>query len=70
MLRVTLTLKRYWSGQITTEEIIETCKRYQVEQVLLDPARTGNEWNDFLTNYDVVYQSPKSVLYVAKRIER
>jgi len=35
----------------------------------LDPARTGNEWNDFLTNYDVVYQNPKSVLYVAKRIE-
>jgi hypothetical protein len=65
-----VTLKRYWSGQITTEEIVATCKRYQVEQVLLNPAKVDDSWRDFLTNYDAVYQNTNSVLYVAKQIGR
>src|SRR5450432_1291792 len=63
-----VTLKRYWSDQITTREIVETCKRYQVEQILLDPTRIEGEWKDFLTDYDAVYQDTNAVLYVAKTI--
>ena len=64
-----VTLKRYWSDQITTGEIVETCKRYQVEQLLLNPAKIEDDWKGFLNDYDIVYQDTNSVLYVAKRIE-
>ena len=64
-----VTLKRYWSDQITTREIVETCKRYQVEQLLLNPTKIEDDWKDFLGDYDIIYQDTNSVLYVAKRIE-
>jgi 4-amino-4-deoxy-L-arabinose transferase-like glycosyltransferase len=64
-----VSLKRYWSGQISNEEIVAACKRYQVEQVLLDPSQIGEAWKDFLTNYDVSYQDMNNVLYIAKQVE-
>ena len=62
-------LKRFWSGQITVKEIVETCRRYQPEQVLLDRTKLGSEWKDFLNDYSVVYQDRNLVLYVAKRLK-
>jgi hypothetical protein len=64
-----VTLKRYWSDQITTGEIVETCRRYQIEQLLLNPAKIEDDWKGFLGDYDIVYQDTNSVLYVAKRIK-
>jgi hypothetical protein len=64
-----VTLKRYWSDQITTGEIVETCRRYQIEQLLLNPAKIEDDWKGFIGDYDIVYQDTNSVLYVAKRIE-
>jgi hypothetical protein len=63
-----VTLKRFWSDQITTEEIVETCKRYQVEQLLLNPNKIENDWKDLLNDYDIVYQDTNSALYIAKRL--
>ena len=63
-----VTLKRYWSDQITTGEIVETCKRYQVEQLLLNPGKIEDEWKAFLGDYVIVYQDTNSVLYVAKKL--
>lgn len=64
-----VTRKRYWSNQITTGEIVEACRRYQIEQLLLNPAKIEDEWKGFLDDYDIVYKDTNSVLYVAKRIE-
>jgi hypothetical protein len=59
-----VSLKRYWSGQISTDEIVKTCARYRPEQLLLSPAETTNEWESFLASYSVVYQGKDNVLYV------
>jgi hypothetical protein len=62
-------LKRYWSGQITPEQIVETCRRYKPEQLLLYRSRVGNEWKELLTaNYRTAYQDTNHVLYVSKEI--
>jgi hypothetical protein len=62
-------LKRYWSGQITPEQIVETCRRYKPEQLLLYQARVGNEWKELLkANYQTAYQDTNYVLYVSKGI--
>jgi len=65
-----VTLKRFWSDQITIGEIVETCKRYQPEQLLLNPAKLEDEWREILNDYDIVYQDKESVLYVAKRVRQ
>ncbi len=65
-----VSLKRFWSGQITTQNIIETCKKYQVEQILLSTTETGEDWKQFLiTNYDLVYQNNDNQLYVSKQLK-
>jgi hypothetical protein len=62
-------LKRYWSGQITPEQIVETCRRYEPEQLLLYQARVGNEWKELLkAGYQTAYQDTNFVLYVSKGI--
>lgn len=44
-----VTLKRFWSGQITTAGIVETCRRFQVEQILLGPvSRQDTNWTNLL----------------------
>ena len=65
-----VSLKRFWSDQITTREVVETCRHYRTEQLLLNPAKIGPEWDDFLNaDYSMVYQDKDSVLYAAKRIQ-
>jgi hypothetical protein len=62
-------LKRYWSGQITPEQIVEVCRRYQPEQLVLYKVRAGGEWKELLAaEYLPVYEDTNCVLYVAKRI--
>lgn len=63
-------LKRYWSGQITEDEITRLCEKYQVEQVLLNPRSINADWKPFLERYELAYQDTNNVLSVAKRIER
>jgi 4-amino-4-deoxy-L-arabinose transferase-like glycosyltransferase len=58
-----VTLKRFWSGQISTEQILDTCRRYKPDQVLLDPSEVTSQWKGFLTNYSIVYQDKWNVLY-------
>jgi hypothetical protein len=59
-----VSLKRFWSGQITTQEIVDICRRYKPEQVLLNPKDVTTEWQDFLRDYSVVYQDMDNLLFV------
>jgi 4-amino-4-deoxy-L-arabinose transferase-like glycosyltransferase len=62
-------LKRYWSGQITPEQIVETCRRYKPEQLLLYRARVGSEWKELLkAEYQTAYQDTNYVLFVTKHL--
>ena len=60
-------LKRFWSGQITTSMIIDTCEHYHPEQLVLNPAHVNNEWNTLLRNYEIAYYRTNVVLYVTKQ---
>ena len=61
-------LKRFWSGQITTEAIVESCKRYRAEQLVL-PAVPPAEWRELLASEYIPACAEKGwVLYVAKSI--
>jgi hypothetical protein len=59
-----VSLKRFWSGQITTQEIVDTCERYKPEQVLLNASDVTTEWRGFLKDYSVVYQDADTLLFV------
>jgi 4-amino-4-deoxy-L-arabinose transferase-like glycosyltransferase len=62
-------LKRYWSGQITPKEIVDVCRRYKPEQLLLYRARIGSEWKEFLNaEYRPAYEDTNCILYVSKQI--
>jgi hypothetical protein len=62
-----VTLKRYWSGQITSKQILATVRQYQPEQVLLFKSPVGPEWSEFLkTNYRIEFDDGKKVLYVTR----
>ena len=44
-----VTLKRFWSGQITTHEIVQTCARRGVEQVVLSSVSLQDaNWTNWL----------------------
>ena len=61
-------LKRFWSGQITASAIVETCRRYRVEQIVL-PAAPPAEWKELLANdYTQVCGERGLVLYVSKNL--
>ena len=61
--------KRFWSGQITTKEIVETCRRYQPELIVLPIAGNKFEWKPLLDGqYVATSIDKKNVLYVAKRV--
>lgn len=64
-----VTLKRFWSDQISTEEIVDVCRRYKVEQVLLSQADANVNWGNFLTNFFIAYSDKTNVLYVVKKID-
>ncbi len=65
-----VTPKRFWSGQISTMQIIEACERYQPEMIVLTVAGNQREWNDFLqSKYVALRTDKKFVLYIAKRLD-
>ena len=45
-----VTLKRFWPGQINTFQIVEICRRRNVEQLLLGPiSRQDSNWTNLLS---------------------
>jgi hypothetical protein len=65
-----VTLKRYWSGQISSQEILACLRRRQPEQVLLFKAPLDSDWSGFLqAHYDVEFDDGKKVLYFAKPLK-
>jgi hypothetical protein len=64
-----VTLKRFWSDQISNERIIEVCRRYKPEQVLLSTQSLNDGWQDFLNDYEVVCQNKDFNLYVLKSLQ-
>jgi len=61
-----VTLKRFWSDQITDAKILEMCRRYKPEQILLKPETVDDDWRDFLGNYTLIYQDKNFNLYLRK----
>jgi hypothetical protein len=62
--------KRFWSGQITTQQIVETCKRYQTEMLVLPVYTARPEWKVLLdAEYSPVATDGKHTLYIAKRVK-
>ena len=62
-----ITLKRFWSGQITTEQIIEACRRNKTELIVLPKDKITEEWKVFLeADYVSAGSDDKSVLFAAK----
>jgi hypothetical protein len=65
-----VTLKRYWSGQISSQDILAWLRRRQPEQVLLFKASLDADWSDFLqAHYTAEFDDGKKVLYVAKPLK-
>jgi hypothetical protein len=61
--------KRFWSGQITTEQIVDTCRRYKPEQILLYTARISTPWESLLRqSYSSVYHDNELTLYISNSI--
>jgi hypothetical protein len=61
--------KRFWSGQITTNQIVEICRRYGVEQIVLSPGASTGPWTDFLrSDYRVASQDRHAILYLSVRL--
>ncbi len=61
--------KRFWSGQITDEQIWATVKRYSPEQLLLADGPLDAGISEFVeAGYTRVYQDGEHALYVAKSL--
>ncbi len=65
-----LSRKRFWSGQISTANIIDTVKAYRPEQILLSHEETQmSEWSAILTNgYSRVLLDAANQLWVRKDV--
>ena len=61
-----VSLKRFWSGQINTTRIIETCQQYRPELLLLNLNPTDNRWPTLLAEYTNVCRWHNYVLYFRK----
>jgi hypothetical protein len=62
-----VTLKRYWSGQITENYIIQTCQKYRPEFILFNTTPTLPEWTNYLSNdYILILQETNHSLFQAK----
>jgi len=61
-----VSLKRFWSSQITIAEIVATCRRYDPEQILLSRNDVTSDWTSFLSDYEVVYHDSTFNLYIKK----
>jgi hypothetical protein len=56
--------KRFWSGQITTERIIEVCSNNRAGMIVIPIKALNTEWNTWLTNdYNFLAKDSVSVLY-------
>jgi hypothetical protein len=65
-----VTLKRYWSRQISSQAILACLRRRQPEQVLLFKSTLDSNWSEFLqAAYVVEFDDGKMILYVAKAIK-
>jgi hypothetical protein len=55
--------------KITPREIVDVCRRYKPEQLVLYRARAGGEWAEFLNAaYQPAFEDTNCVLYVSKGI--
>lgn len=59
-----VSLKRYWSGQISDREVVEICRRYRVEQLVLEKPQIRQEWKNYLEDFKVAYENEGFCLYV------
>jgi hypothetical protein len=61
--------KRFWSGNITTGEIIELCRLEKPELIVLPRTTINAEWKSFLgQHYNLIGTDEKSLLYSSGRI--
>jgi len=61
-----ITPKRFWSAQISVEDIVSTCRQRQVDLLLLELTSFDQTWRDFLqTGYSVECQEAYRTLYIA-----
>jgi hypothetical protein len=59
-----LSLKRYWSGQMSEETLLERVKHYQPEQIIVRRKSLSQAWADCLgSRYALVYQGESLALY-------
>jgi hypothetical protein len=66
-----LPLKRFWTGKITGQIILETVKRYQCEVLILysDGELKEKAWNQFVEDgYVKVWSEDNKCIFVAKRL--
>jgi hypothetical protein len=64
-----VTLKRFWSGQLTTGQIREICQREKVPLIILPKGPPPSEWQTFLNSgYILSTNDGVNALYVAKEL--
>jgi len=63
-----VSLKRFWSGQISNEKIVATCAQYHPEQLFFNPSVASNLFGDYLDNYIVAEVNTNATLYLAKEV--
>jgi 4-amino-4-deoxy-L-arabinose transferase-like glycosyltransferase len=64
-----VSLKRYWSGEISTEEIVALCECYRPEQVHLSAGARDTAWQDILKDYTAVSQAAGLTLYQLRQVQ-
>ena len=66
-----VTLKRFWSGQLTTGQIRDICQREKVPLIILPKGTPPPEWQTFLNaGYILTTNDGANALYTAKEIDR
>jgi hypothetical protein len=65
-----VSLKRFWSGQISTESIVEICRQHNPEQILLRRDNMISDWMGFLADYETIYQNNNFNLYLKKDLRK
>lgn len=61
-----VTPKRFWSGQITREQIISICSRYEPELLILPETAKNGEWAPLLSRkYHEAVHDNRNTLYIA-----
>lgn len=57
--------KRFWSGQISGEQIVDLCRKYTPEQIMLPNGGPAGSWSEFLrSQYRLEFADKEYVLYV------